>query len=600
MRLNKFCITYFLLLPSTLFSCDSNLINAKQKENSAEVKKIEMNLGEGNLSFTTTLNISNKKTFKTKANADGVNYGNYDNVDIFITKNQANPLGNIDYTHNLTAATIIAASGTIQFTFKGLKPNTTYYLGAKALNGTSNITVGGFALSPEILVTAQDGSIATLQNDSATIGAWDIAIKTMPSEIGAKIDSNITINDGKDSFSLKEQLVNTQTLGKDQKDPAVFINNLGSGLSVFIDNSNISETAIRGTFMSDYLPNGRDFRIDSTGGGVLPLSKPTITINDEGYGMVLWNNATQINYTHIKNYQTSFIGSEVNQIFDNSDNPQNPKAVMQKTGNIGLIIYQNSNGIVGKVLDGSGAPNFSGSVTPSGVLSIANSGNINPDVTGISNSTPPLKAFVVWNNSSDDQIKVALLSGINATTFNQNPSNFTVNQNNYTTNKKPKVSVNALGDGLIVWQANNISGENRILCRRIENGYASGNSILSGSEFKADPEMDDPPYFPSTPPIDQTTPSVFVDNNGNGIIAWVEKNGASFSNIKGIRIHNYTPTGRAFKLNAYAPMYGDDLAPNISVNEKGTGNVVWEGTINNNSTDNPDIYSIRLRDFYPQ
>lgn len=557
-----------------------------------------MDLGEGNISFTTSLNLNTKNQFKTKANANGAVYGNWDNVDVFITKNQADPITNIDYTYNLSSATITASSGNIQFTFRGLKPNTTYYLGAKALSGTTNVTDSNFALSSEILVTAQDGSDAVLQNDTINIGMWDINIKTLPATIGAKIDSNIVINDGKDSFALKEQLVNQNTI-QQQKEPNVFITNTGKGLSVFADYSNGSESAIMGTFINDYIPDGKEFRIDSTGGGVLTLPKPVVALNDFGYGMVLWNNASQINYTRIKNYAPSTIGGEVNQIFDSVDTPKNPKAVMQKSNNIGLVVYETINGIVGKFLDGTGTPSFSGGVTPSGPFSIAPSGNTNPDVSNLSNTASPLKAVVVFNATANTLIKGALLSDITSSGLIPSPV-FTINQNSYTFNSKPKVAVNSSGNGLVVWQSNNGQPENRILCRRIENAYTTGSSVLSGAEFKADPQISDPPSTSSALPIDQTNPTAFVNDNGNGIILWVEKIATGNANIRGIRIHNYTPSGRAFTVNSYVPTYGNNASPNLSINELGLGNAVWEGNINNISTDNPDIYSIRLRDFYPQ
>lgn len=602
MRVNKFCVTYFLLLTSTLYACGNNFTKTEDTKTNLKistVKNIVLDLGEGNISFTTKLNINSKNQFKTKANANGVFYGNWDNVDVFITKNQANPIANIDYTYNLSSATITATSGTIQFTFKGLKPNTTYYLGAKALSGTTNITAGDFSLSSEILVTTQDGSDAVLQNDISNIGLWDLSIKTLPNTIGAKIDSNIVISDGKDSFALKEQLVNKNTT-QQQKEPNIFVNNTGEGLSVFTDYSNGSETSIMGTFINDYIPDGKEFRIDSTGGGVLTLPKPIVAINDFGYGMVLWNNATQINYTRIKNYAPSTIGGEVNQIFDASNNPKNPKVVMQKSNNVGLVVYENTNEIVGKFLDGTGTPNFSGSVNPSGPFSIAPSGNINPDVSNLSNTDSPLKAVVVFNSSANTTIKGALLTNITSSGLSPSPV-FTINQNSYSYNAKPKVAVNSLGNGLIVWQANNGQVlENRILVRRVENAFVTGSSVLSGAEFKADPVVSDPSSTSSSPLIDQTNPTVFVDDNGNGLIVWVEKIATGHANIRGIRIHNYTPSGRAFTVNSYIATYGSNASPNLSINELGLGNAVWEGNINTNSTDNPDIYSIRLRDFYPQ
>ena len=572
-------------------SCNNNFNNTQNKLNSIKT-------GESKSSVKVKISFSDTNSFSTKANRNGTNYSAYNHVKLVLSTNSGDPYNNPAFIFTPVSPAVIGAGGSLSIT--GLVPNTTYYLAAKAFSdagGTINVTEGIVANATESLTINQDGSSFTLNNDVFDVGNWNISLSTKASD-GAAVDTNLSLIDGVDNFGIKEQLIPTISSGN-QLTPDISINELGKGGVVWRETSSPNE--IHFSAINDYSPSGIEQRVEANAAST--LLSPTIGLNDFGNGGVFWNVSASnpsIKYTHIQNY-------EINPLFKDLATPGTPittlekqRVKFQKTGNIGLLAFQNSpsTSISGVVLDG-GVDNFKTNI---GMISSNIIVNTSPDTpTNVDLSTPiagsPSKTFVVWENKngvSNNSIKGRGLTNLVGSSFTQG-STVKISQSivsgSIENNYNPRVSLNSLGNGLVVWEHSDSLNPNthtneKIFARKIENYKAVG------IEFQVDK------LAPTVKK--QLNPSVYVDDNGNGVIVWDDdRNGALFKYLFGIKLSNYYPIGESavqFTVNS-SIKNSSNASPRMSINSLGRGMIVSDSET---STGAPDIYGTRLRDFYSQ
>ncbi|MFN4151229.1 MAG: hypothetical protein ACK4IX_09820, partial [Candidatus Sericytochromatia bacterium] len=209
---------------------------------------------------------------------------------------------------------------------------------------------------------------------------------------------------------------------------------------------------------------------------------------------------------------------------------------------------------------------FSSTLNLSSEIKINNGTNernaYKPQVSQIGESN---KCMLVWtkNNGAFDKIVTKVLSlDSNATpNFINSPdteSDIIISQNGSHVGKDPSISLNDMGDGLIVWQEG--TSTPRIYYKRVTN-YGFNNSSTSPIGFRITD-------FNST----QTNPKVSLDQYGNGLVVWIDLR--AFPNkVYGRRIVGYEPVGSDFRLGNDS-VY--ELISDLDINENLNGFVAWE------------------------
>jgi hypothetical protein len=591
-----------ILVSSSVFSCDNNSITTISNVE----KNQEFKVGNGSGSVKVNLNINtNSNTFKTKASENGVaektKASNLTKVTLVLSNNAVDPY------NNPTGTSLDITTGLTSFpkglTISGLDPNKTYYLAAKAFEGGNNITEGDTVVSNEQVEVLVNGAINML-NDTNTNNIWDISLKLLDGK-GASIDSEIYFENGnKGNFDTKEEKVNTDLLSTNQTIPRVSINDNGNGLVVYETVEATGIENIVGRFISDYRLDAPEFLIDSntiSNSFARFIEHPAIQINNKGNGLLVWNeedNGSEImKYRKIENYKP--IGSELN--LDSLEFKQKhyPTIGFQNklvgTQRSAIVVWRkesaNPNYDLKAKIFRTSNNDFSGSMTSSSEIKINNGTNeLNTSIPQVSQIGESNKCMLVWtkHDGSFNRIRTKVLSlDSNATPGFVNPTPDTdpdiiISQNGSHKGLNPSISLNDMGDGLIVWEEGN-SGK-KIYYKRVTN-YGFDNDSGSPIGFR---------ISSSSSPLDETFPKVSLDQNGNGLVVWTDLR--SFPNkIYGRKIIGYEPVGSDFRIGNDS-VY--ELISDLDINENLNGFIAWEKS--NTGFSDFDIYSRRILKTNPE
>ncbi|MFN8673404.1 MAG: hypothetical protein U0457_15135 [Candidatus Sericytochromatia bacterium] len=616
-----YSLMFCLFSTNSLTSC--TLINQidLQKTSQKEENQIKIFANDGNVNITLPLKVISKDKFSTKSNRNGTFFGAYQSVKLFLSKNSSDPINNPAAPPSiLSQAQISSNNGNLSF--YGLAPNTTYYMAAQAFDGAggtgTNVTLGEFSISPESLQISPDGYSYTL-NEIAPNGVWDIDLTTK-SSTGAALDSRVGIKTGRDFFASNNEF----TLNTNFTQPQVFadisINDLGNGMSIW-KQTNAGNDDIRLNLITDYLPNGIDYVLKNATTAI-GLSTPNVTINNKGNGLAVWfeSQGNSVQGAYIRNFTPTITGvpftsldttiiSSANYAALTSTNLKEVKAKISRTSSVGVIatsasFTSNLGSIHIRKFSSTPTPtDFSSGITLDaftglGLTNLVRQGNatveyLNPDISNIAPN--PSNDFVITYQASSntntlneiEMRKISLLPSVNmgAVTFvSQNKTAFTQSYN-----FNPSVQINDNGNGLVVWErGTGLGSDKKIYARKLE------NFIPVGNEFQVEP---------NAPSSTQLSPQVSIDNNGNGLIAWKDNRvayPASNHIIYGVKLVDYFPSGDVFpilKKNNLTSNTTEDIR--MENNSLGKGLIICSCNLSGDPN-TPDIYAVRLRDFYPQ
>lgn len=591
----------FILMSSSIISCNnSSVTNIYSLE-----KNQEFRIGNGSGTVKVKLSFNNdSKNFKTKASENGVSEKtksiNLTKVTLVLSTNAVDPY------NNPTGTTLDITTGLTSFpkdlTISGLDPNKTYYLSARAFEGANNITKGDTAISSEQVQILANGNINIL-NDSNTNDIWDITLNLLDGK-GASIDSEVYFENGnKGNFDTKEEQVNTDLLATNQTVPRVSINDNGNGLVVYetVNGSNVENIVAR--FISDYRLDAPEFLLESNTTDTTSfrfIEHPAIQLNNKGNGLVVWNqedNGSEVmRYRKIENYKP--IGSEFDLDTLEFKQKHYPTIGFQKK----LVGTQRSAIVVWRK-EADASPNFdlkatifrtsnndfSSTLNVSGEIKINNGTNernaYKPQISQIGESN---KCMLVWtkNNGTDDQVFTKVLSldsNLSPNFINPTPNtdpDIIISQNVTHKGLNPSISLNDIGDGLIVWEEG--TSTKKVYYKRVTN-YGFNNSSTSSVGFKVT-------EFNSN----QTFPKVSLDQYGNGLVVWKDDR-SPFNKVWAKKIVGYEPVGNEFRISVSTSY---ELVPDLDINEGLNGLMVWEKSDDGSS--NFDIYSRRILNTNPE
>jgi hypothetical protein len=136
--------------------------------------------------------------------------------------------------------------------------------------------------------------------------------------------------------------------------------------------------------------------------------------------------------------------------------------------------------------------------------------------------------------------------------------------NSYTTDSQaaPRIAMNSAGNFVVVWQSFAQDGSSQgVYAQR----YAA-SGIIAGGAFRVNTHTS----------LNQSTPSVAVDADGNFVVVWASLNGQDGSG-SGIYGQRYNAAGVAqgseFKVNTYTT--GDQTVPSVAMDADGDFVVTW-------------------------
>lgn len=419
-------------------------------------------------------------------------------------------------------------------TLSNLQPNKTYYLAARAFSDSSdefgtNITEGGTYIVNEYIQVTSNGEINII-NDTGDIGEIDFNVPLLSAK-GAKVDTEATLLNGKSGdFASKDFSVSKGISPSDNLDsPSISINDYGYGLvSWALKGGSINQ--INSKIIKDYIPSGSNITYDSVSPSVAILDRPNTALNNKGNGFICWDYKPlsgngEIRFQHIRNL--------------------------------------NNNSVTQSITTGD----FSG---------------CNVQVKNYSSPSQD-SAIIVWSDVATGNLKAIPISSSDAfNTFNplNMGSEIDIFSESGSSNKNPSIStINEEGIGVVVWQ------------------YASGatNRGIKYAKFEIDtlsttPSINiiDGPYDISYSSFSNLTdPSISLDKEGNGMVAWVAGQTISYR-----KFESYKPVSDSKQVpNISSP----SVNPKVRINDKGNGLLVWSGT--GSEANNYDIEGIRINNY---
>jgi len=347
-----------------------------------------------------------------------------------------------------------------------------------------------------------------------------------------------------------------------QENPSLATNNLGNGLIVYSDTRDFGATG-RGIYarsLLNFVPFGQELLFSDAAIGSMKI-EPEININSSGDGLIVWHDfrdgANANIYAHkVVNYQPS--GSDFLVSSDNASMKTNPHISLNVSGD-GVVVWEDQR-------NGSSTPNIylrkivNFSPVDSDIQldsSLASFSQLNPRIGTIDANG---NSLVVWQNKGasgnfgiylkkitafapDQALPTQVDSDSGDTTSQKVPALQTNDQGNglivwvdgrnfdslhyraivnYTpigsdelleaptglalpTSYPPSIALNNVGDGLVVFSSDQISGVFNIWGIKIERFRRTGNTKL---------------ITDISPSGTQSVPLVTINNRGNGIVAW--------------------------------------------------------------------------------
>lgn len=586
---------YFLFFSLALtlginLSCSTNLAelnNTKSYKTEANnnLKTIIIDLGyKGGASIKTQIKLNNKNGFNLKKSQNGFEkkvFSDLDHINLYLSPALgANPL----LTKNIPSASF--SSGITNILFQGLKPNSSYYLSAQAFadaGESMNITENEIANATEVVTTSVSNQI-TITPNTVDVDIWNIDIPLL-NRNGAKIDSNIRLKNG----TLGVFKINTVKVNKAIgsaiffRNPDVAIDSFGNGMVVY---NSTNTGRIKASYIKDYLPQDFDTDIETSGNVSFPSLEPSVALTSPNTGFVVWHRLINGSPTRIElNHLTS---NSVSQVDDGGQAPS--PQVNASVGMNGIssgvpdraIFVWESQGTPSKIFgraatssDGFKTFSLSDSDTLSASLDkeLTSPSGANDSFPKVSRISPTGDCLVIWRRDagaflSAMKINISPLGAI--TTF---PEFTLYNDSALPATNTLSISLNDLGNGMVVWQGDN-AGNQEIKAIRIINYQKNGSLNLV-----------------ATMAFDETDPSVSLDDNGNGLITWRE---SSDQKIYAKKVLNYAVQGNKFRVTN---SIGVENRPSVVINNNNKGIVVSELDVAGPST---FIYGNRILDLEPQ
>lgn len=205
----------FLLSTTILFSCTQTVNNVKPSTNDATKQSVASSVQADTIKVSNQVGATlpvritfPKSSFKTKASEDGIPaklWTDVKSIKIFLTTSDTAPLDNIVSGSEMTFTYPTGLSGSSRVYNFANVPAGTYYTGVIAyedVDATMNIVEGGITM-PANFISANSGTVSTPSmefsfSDMGTV--FDVTVK-LANAVGAKLDSNVTVESGQNLLS---------------------------------------------------------------------------------------------------------------------------------------------------------------------------------------------------------------------------------------------------------------------------------------------------------------------------------------------------------------------------------------------------------------
>ena len=150
----------------------------------------------------------------------------------------------------------------------------------------------------------------------------------------------------------------------------------------------------------------------------------------------------------------------------------------------------------------------------------------------------------------------------------------------------PVISININGNGLVVWQElDTVTLKNTIKFKKITSFTTFGTTT----------------NVATTNSSDEINPDVKIDENGNGLVVWSDNRAllvSPFTAKYGIyykKIATYIPSGIDAVLSSNSTTTQKQSTPKIMINNAGEGLAVWEDELN--ALNDPDIMAVKILNY---
>lgn len=545
-KVNKFLLYVLPFLIGGTISCSSenttNNVSKSSLKDKSETKEHIVDLGYKNggkialnISFK---NISNK--FNIKADAILGEFSKIHHIKIVLSTTA--PVPSTDFADSYNAPVnggavkvIGSGAGTVASTntvlFQNLKPNTTYYVAARAfydavetinvtsIDGTPSGAGGGTAgpFNGETITVAPNGVI-TLNNDSTPPpgsginNVWDLTMQLQAS-VGASTTGKISVVNGVDTpgpvgfYSIYDFITNNyhiEDYNGSQTNPDIAITDNNEAIIVWSGEGAGDSDGIYGQrHINDEKIKDNEFDINSTTPGI--QGNPRISSDKINRFVVVWDGVSEIRGKLIHADTSLAFSSEF--LIDSSSSPSKPALAMVSTG------------------AGTG------------------------------------KFVVVWNGSNGvdtDGGIFARLYDFNGTTVTPVTSLFSVNTATTGLQQNPSVAMMADGSFIVVWEGQGIGDTYGIYFQQ----YNSAGTPLGPNRLVT---------FDS--PNNDLEPSVSINSSGQGVIVWKTQNGANFDILAQKFNNNGTRRDRIIKVN---DSVGQCMSPYVTLDDNGVFMVTWK------------------------
>lgn len=352
---------------------------------------------------------------------------------------------------------------------------------------------------------------------------------------------------------------------------------------------------------------------------------PKLSLNEAGNGLMIWTNIINGNkdiYAQkMKYYNKIGLPFKINDISLDTQEKASIKLDIQGNGLVVWKSLENSNSFIRakKILNNQ--PVNSDFLIP---VSTVGASQDNPSISVDSSGN----GIIAWQENLNSLSNIYFCK-VNNFTVGSSP--FIVNQTINNSEFNPKITINDLGNGFIIWEHFNGSIY-QIYAKKIENYTPVGNDIFidSSSEnsnidlkvnslgdgliiwslsnsikalkinsFNIDP-LNNPPFIMSSENLSfKNFPSFHLNDNGNGMILWQDSRELTLGGkvrIYGKKINNYLPEGiNDLKItNTQLESFQENL-PVISINSLGNGISLW----NDNSQTMQKITARHIINFTP-
>ncbi|MFN8578444.1 MAG: hypothetical protein U0354_16565 [Candidatus Sericytochromatia bacterium] len=571
---------------SILYSCNSPIENINKNNDSKELSNniafISVSDKKG-ASIKVNIN-SIVKSFSTKATQNGSQeITNMNSIRIVLSENSLDPF-NFPVNAN-TSKFYTSPSIPTTVVFDSLQANKTYYIAARAYSSATestanNITEGGTYITNEYIQVSASGTVSIV-GDSAPIGEINFSIP-LKNAVGARVDVPVNISNGKmGDFKNKDNKVE-QVSTIPLFTPDVDITDGGDGAIVWKERgagSGIKKIKLKAII--DNIPNGTSLDVDITAPTTDNFNKPTISLNSNNNGFVCWDYTAAasvpiIRFKHLNNLTTL---STLNNL-SGSDQSGCDIKIKHTSSDSGILAFTDINvsGVI-KARALKSSNNFASFTfgTDISPSDIVISSNASNSNVSLSKVTKDNYVMAIWQRSSgvSRQINSNKIQ-IDNTGANPNLIVITGNEANLDNNNS---SINLTTPSIAI-------DENG-------NGFAvwqrgTGGNIICSKIVNFNPEGS---LINITTTNNASNPKVYINDQGHGLITWTQA-----QDIYGLSIVNYELGSTSFKIN---DLTGSDIQNNSSFDfdTYGNGYVAWEDDRDSPATS--EIYGKRIIDYYP-